>query len=1823
MGHHESEGAEGSDGVCRIAKLLKRTSGSAEIQAVDPQPATGPDLVVDSVPGDGGSRDPLDVVSEFDLRALDHRSGVFRGTAVTGLLRVNQHFLDITGLRADTARGWEWLTVVQSEDRDRVRRAIEAACSAGAKSAFPIRVQSRPGVIQNLRVQIDAAPSGVEDAWIFIGAIEVEAVPNRVPEADVAPLDVDARDAYEILVAALPIAVAYVAPDGIIEYANQAWTAFTGHGIDASVFDALRLERTGQNDVSLPAVVEVDGELVQLSAAPLAERVGGGYVVTLVNAGSTPIETLAEPIAGPVDGTETDGLAPTVAPVPSITDSFVALLDATTDYGALMAPDGALIHLNSSARTLLDLDADAVVCGRVLREFVDYRDANHESFDDIVLDALTDSGVILSQGEIVDADGEARPVTVMLFALNDADGVPEALVALVRDDTDLQRAERLLRDREQWYRTMLAHATDVVTVVDQDRRVSYASPSALELHGVAAAELLGQLHTVVVHPDDREIVDEAVARACRDFEATTVRYRSVWPDGTVRVLETRIEDLLADSVINGMVFNTRDVSEAESETEARHRSDAAFRTLVRAAPAAIYAVGLDGNVELWNPGCEELFGWTAEEVLGSPPPFLTEDQLDGAGDVVDAIVRGDEIVVEAAFRRRDSSTVTVRLAVAPIRSSDGNVTSVVTVAIDVSDRVQATEQLAGRAAADQLIAGLVRSLVDATPQTIEERASEVLGQLAEHLGADAAALYIRASPEPELVWPAGVELSLADRVAPPSAGPFLDDESSSSVVHGGWVLEGDTGPLGLVALRWGSMPTVRLDDLECLDVVGATLVAAMDRASAERSIHVSDLRFRALAEHATDLVIVVGADLQPQYVSPAAYRFLGIGEHDRFDPSLSVIHPDDGDGVRTAMSAIVAGPCGTISEPVTARFRRVDGEYRWVEIVVTNLLEEPVVGGIVINGRDVTHRREVEQQLRKSEERFRGLVQNLAEGVTVLAVDGSVKYSTPSAARMMGFETGHGTGELGLDFVVEEDRERAAEIVGRAFTEPGIQGPIALRVHAAGGEIRVVEAMGHNRLDDPQVEGIVVTTRDITSTVAAEDSARRSDARLRALVENLSDVVSIVDGRGQLSYTSPAASSLFGFVEGDESWTDPTARIHPLDRDAAVAQLAVQLATGNDDPVRFRLHAADGTWRNVEAIARDMTDDPEIAGIVVTTRDVSARTRAESLVADQAQLLTLIARGAPLSSTLSSLCDVLERHVGDVICGFLLVDQDRQVLKLGAGPRIPLDLADAYQDTPIGGTDDVFGATAARGANAVVLNIETDDRAEKLRDVARRCGVAGIWSTPIFDSMAQRVIGTLAMFFDSEREPSASEREVVQMFTQTAAIAIERQVAEDLLAHRANHDALTSLPNRVLFLEFLSLALARTTRDRGALAVLFLDLDRFKHINDGLGHDAGDEVLRQLGARLQGAMRPTDVVARFGGDEFTVLCDGLDPARAEQHVGEVARRLLEVIEQPLTIDGEDRRMSASLGIAMAVPESTPDGLLRDADAAMYAAKQRGKARFEIFDDKMRSSMSARLDLESRLERAIEREEFRLFFQPIIDLSNGRCVGAEALLRWQDPELGLVTPDAFIGLAEETGLIIPIGEWALADACRTVARWEEVGLLAPEFTMAVNLSARQVALADLADQVRRVIEKSGTMASRICLEITESVLMEESSVEAMQALRDLGARLSIDDFGTGYSSLGYLKRFPVDSVKVDRSFVDGLGTDDEDSAIVAAVVSLGHALGLSVVAEGVETSGQLHELLALGCDRAQGYWFSGPRDPTEFAGLLNQQPWVDGPTVWRR
>jgi diguanylate cyclase (GGDEF)-like protein/PAS domain S-box-containing protein len=439
-----------------------------------------------------------------------------------------------------------------------------------------------------------------------------------------------------------------------------------------------------------------------------------------------------------------------------------------------------------------------------------------------------------------------------------------------------------------------------------------------------------------------------------------------------------------------------------------------------------------------------------------------------------------------------------------------------------------------------------------------------------------------------------------------------------------------------------------------------------------------------------------------------------------------------------------------------------------------------------------------------------------------------------------------------------------------------------------------------------------------------------------------------------------------------------------------------------------------------------------------------------------------------------------------------------------------------------------------------------------------------------------------------------------------------QKTTEAALTRLALQDPLTSLPNRALFLDRLALALRRQERDGRMVAVLFVDLDRFKAVNDTLGHFAGDQLLVAVANRLGRILRPGDTIARLGGDEFAVVCEGLeDPSGAE----EIAIRILNTLSTPVRVEGQEVIASASIGIAVSEPNATPDTMLRDADTAMYQAKDAGRNRFHIFDPASRARIVARLHRAEELRVALDRSELRLHYQLEVDLAEEATTGVEALVRWEHPTLGLLSPSEFIEVAEETGLVVPLGDWVLREACRELAR-RDLGANPGGLRLSVNLSARQLAVPELIDTVRDVLAETGLGPARLCLEITESVLMDdvESSIEALLDLKALGVRLAIDDFGTGYSSLSYLRRFPVDVVKLDRSFVAGLGVDPAATAIVAAVVNLAHALGIVVVAEGVETQAQLVALRALRCDRAQGYYWNRPLPAGELPGW-GRQPCV--------
>ena len=442
----------------------------------------------------------------------------------------------------------------------------------------------------------------------------------------------------------------------------------------------------------------------------------------------------------------------------------------------------------------------------------------------------------------------------------------------------------------------------------------------------------------------------------------------------------------------------------------------------------------------------------------------------------------------------------------------------------------------------------------------------------------------------------------------------------------------------------------------------------------------------------------------------------------------------------------------------------------------------------------------------------------------------------------------------------------------------------------------------------------------------------------------------------------------------------------------------------------------------------------------------------------------------------------------------------------------------------------------------------------------------------------------------------------------------EQRRMQEHLAHAAIHDPLTGLPNRVLFMDRLNTALRRSERAGHSVAVAFLDLDRFKLVNDGLGHVVGDELLQSVATRLLETLRSVDTVARFGGDEFTIL---FDDVRDQEEVMRIVRRLLVDLQRPFPLDHGPVFVTASIGVAVSSGRgASPSSMLRDADTAMYLAKESGRNQLEIFQADSHTVALKSLQLINELHGALTEHEFRLRYQPIIELGTGAVVAVEALIRWEHPVRGLLGPDQFIPMAEETGLIVPVGAWALRTACEQAARWNEaaaeIGRRPVE--VHVNVSPRQLGSPDCVESVARAIDEAGIAPGVLCLEITEGTLMrnQRAAADTLQALHRLGVKISVDDFGTGYSSLSYLKHFPIDSLKVDRTFVDGLGEDPEDSAIVSAVVALAHSLGLTAVAEGVETDIALEELRLLGCDQGQGFLFGAPVPPDHLDDLLFEE-----------
>jgi len=794
------------------------------------------------------------------------------------------------------------------------------------------------------------------------------------------------------------------------------------------------------------------------------------------------------------------------------------------------------------------------------------------------------------------------------------------------------------------------------------------------------------------------------------------------------------------------------------------------------------------------------------------------------------------------------------------------------------------------------------------------------------------------------------------------------------------------------------------------------------------------------------------------------------------------------------------------------------------------------------------------------------LVEFSEDPIIGLTLDGVITDWNPAAERLYGYSAAEAIGASIVMLVPPErrgdlgflSRVRAGEVVRQVQTQ---------RMAKDGRRLDVSISMSPIRAAGGMIVGAAAFTRDIDARLQAEERVRRSEAQM-ADAQRIAVVGSweweiasdTIDWSNELC-------RIYGIDPGKQhSFETYLGSVHPDDRARVQALVEEAFSSGASFSFEHRLIRPDGVERAMLSRGEVIVGaDGSPITMRGTGQDITERRRTEAaLEASERQL---------------------ERSLR----------QQTAVAHLGGQALEGEDLRDLVDEAVL-----VLRGVLERAVSVSILPA-----------VDVRCinvGTRPSDATRIAIGGAETPFGEMC----TERSPALSSDELLflQAGANILADAITRQRAEHDTRHRALHDALTGLPNRVLLLDRLTVALSQARRS-GMLAVLFLDLDDFKLINDSRGHSAGDELLQGLAARLAGLMRPGDTLARFGGDEFCIVCGGLS---GEDEAVRIAQRLIEALALPISLTTGEHFVSASIGISLATGAGRPaEDLIREADAAMYRAKDAGRGRLELFDEVMRENATRRLHIDNDLRRALEddRGEIIAHYQPIVSLPDGAVIGVEALARWDHPQRGLLAPNAFISVAEDSGAIVALGDRVLRLACHQAAAWIS-DLDGGAFSVSVNLAPRQVAQPGLCHRVAEILDECGLDPGRLRLEITETALIEESepTTRNLLDLDAIGVRLVLDDFGTGYSSLAHLRRFPIAAIKIDRRFIAGLGCDPDDTTIVEAILRMAAGLRIDVVAEGIETAGQRAILENMGCHIGQGYLWSRPLPPADLAVLLD-------------
>jgi diguanylate cyclase (GGDEF)-like protein/PAS domain S-box-containing protein len=882
------------------------------------------------------------------------------------------------------------------------------------------------------------------------------------------------------------------------------------------------------------------------------------------------------------------------------------------------------------------------------------------------------------------------------------------------------------------------------------------------------------------------------------------------------------------------------------------------------------------------------------------------------------------------------------------------------------------------------------------------------------------------------------------------------------------------------------------------------------------------------------------------------------------------------------------------------RAARRDGSLLPVEVSLTKMSgpEGPVLAMVV---HDVSDRARVEERAAVSRAELEAVLALGRDVVSLMDDVGRIVYLSDSVTPLTGYPREHYLERDLSDELHPDDVSLVFDAWMRIVDEPGASVVVTLRMRHRNGGWRWMECHVTNRTAELGPTGFISNMHDVT-----EQRRARDELRFQAdLLASVGEAVVACDLDGAITYWNSAAAELYGW-DAEEVLGAPLGQVLPSpDQAERAPELLAALSQSRRWTGELVVRRRDGSHVPVRAVHNPVLDDVGRLKAVITvasdaTEIHAARSRLEARAEMQAEVARLgqLALGeAGLDAVLDAVTVGAARVLGLHAVSFVELHPDRPAVFRAAS-----DGSKVVRGSPVSPRYEAFleRLLPHLGDPVVIGDMDGERRfGGELRSGSE--GVAAM--AAVLVRRRGEPFGVLSGFGPTARRWDADEINFLRNLANIVANTVRRDDDERELVTLALHDALTGLPNRTLLADRLEHAASRAGRDGRAVAVLLVDLDGFKVVNDALGHLVGDRLLVAAAERLQRAIRSGDTVARLGGDEFAILCEGVSGV---PEAAAVASRIAELMAAPFRVGHTETFVTASIGITVRdgsdAGDASADVLLREADAAMYRAKDAGRARYEVFDDDMRLRAVQRFELTTALRHAVERDELRLLWQPEVPLAADPSQGvwAEALVRWQHPELGLLAPSHFIDLAEETGLITEIGWWVLREACTVLAGWDGSDGPAPGL-ISVNMSARQLAQPDLVDAVAAILVDTGVDPSRIMLEITETAVMADAQASAhrLAGLRALGLGVAIDDFGTGYSSLTYLRQLPVNVLKVDRSFVSGLGTSLEDHAIVKGIIALARAVGLLTVAEGVESEDQRRELTELGCDWAQGYLWSRP------------------------